>query len=89
MPRLETALAALLALSRILALPGATLPGEVSSEQKISDTAGGFGGVLAGHDRFGAKRPSSRLAPDVSDGLLGRCLLRHGFLLLSEPGTLS
>jgi hypothetical protein len=30
-----------------------------------------------------------RLPPDLSDRLLRRFLLGHGFLLLSEPGTLS
>jgi hypothetical protein len=32
---------------------------------------------------------STRLAPDVSDRLLGCFLLGHGFPLLSEPGTLA
>ena len=30
------------------------LPGEVLGEQKISSTAGGFGGVLANQDQFGS-----------------------------------
>ena len=29
------------------------------------------------------------IPPDVSGGFLGRCLLLYGFLLFSEPGTLS
>jgi hypothetical protein len=44
------AVSALLALCWWLASPIAALPPEVSSEQKISDVDGGFGGVLADFD---------------------------------------
>ncbi len=40
-------------------------------------------------DLFLGGKPSAGLPPDLSNRLLGRCLLLHGSLLLSEPGTLS
>ena len=36
-----------------LALPGAAMQASVLSEQKISDTMGGLGGVLTNGDEFG------------------------------------
>jgi hypothetical protein len=40
-------------------------------------------------DLFLGGKPPSRLAPDLPNGLLGRCLFLLGFRLLPEPGTLS
>ena len=46
-------------------------------------------GELCGRAVDGGSSMTSRPPPDVSDRLLCRVLLGHGFLLLSEPGTLS